>query len=301
VDGEIRVWDLATGRTLPPLRRALPRGPSGVALSADGRRLAAVETRVDEGTRTRDFLTLWDVRAGTARDLAAGRVLPAFSPDGLTLAAAVVDPESKRNALAIWDVAGGKRTATLHSGAAYYGIPAFSPDGRCVAVNLIQTAGRAPAVKFWEAATGKEVGGFSAPETAQEFQRIAFAPDSRWLAVTTLAEGKLYLYDVRAGKLAWERNLGKHTLLRDAAFSPDGKRLAVPGQNVPEGIRNPLDENPLGLPQPRVFMFDLTKADGEPEFVVAPHGLVGRAAFSRDGRTLALGGSGCVWLFKTGN
>jgi hypothetical protein len=48
-------------------------------------------------------------------------------------------------------------------------------------------------------------------------------------------------------------------------------------------------------------MFDLTKADGEPEIFVAPHGLVGRAAFSRDGRTLALGGSGCVWLFKTGN
>jgi hypothetical protein len=46
-----------------------------------------------------------------------------------------------------------------------------------------------------------------------------------------------------------------------------------------------------------VFLFDLA-ADSEPEVVVAPHGFVGRAAFSPNGRTLAVGGNGCVWLFN---
>jgi WD40 repeat protein len=297
VDGEIQLWDLTTGRKLPPLRHAPPRGPSGVALSADGLWLASVETRVDDsGTRTRDVLTLWDVGARTARDLAEGRMIPSFSPDGKTLAASVVDPETKRKALSLWDVAGGKQSAILHSGAAYYGVPAFSPDGRYVAIELNMPQGKAPEVKLWEVATGKEVGGFSAPEKALAFQRLAFSPEGLRLATTTMAEGKAYLYDVRAGKLLWVRDLGKHALLRDPAFSPDGKRLAIPGQQIPEGVRNPLNENPLELPQPQLFLFDLT-ADGEPEVVVAPHGLVGRAAFSPDGRTLALGGSGCVWLF----
>jgi hypothetical protein len=85
-------------------------------------------------------------------------------------------------------------------------------------------------------------------------------------------------------------------MLRDPVFGPDGKWLAVPGQPIPEGVRQILRENPLDLPQPRVYLFDLS-ADHPPEVVVAPHGFVGRAAFSRDGRTLGLGGYGCVWLF----
>jgi WD40 repeat protein len=297
VDGEVQVWDLATGRKLPPLRRTPPRGIVGMALSADGHWLANVECRVSgDGGRTQDVLALWDVRARTARDLAEGRGVPRFAPDGKILAAGFVDSESRRRALALWDVPGGKRRTVLHQGAAYYGTPVFSPDGRCVAVDLNMPKGQAPEVKLWEVASGKEVGAFTAPEEALSFQRLAFSPDGCRLAATTMAAGKVFLYDVQARKLLWVQDVGKHAMLRDPVFSPDGKRLAVPGQHLPEGVQKILQENPLDLPQPRVFLFDLA-ADREPEVIVAPHGFVGRAAFRRDGRKLALGGYGCVWLF----
>jgi WD40 repeat protein len=297
VDGEIQVWDLATGRKLPPLRHTSPRGVLGVALSADGNWLAAVESRVnDGGNRTREELTLWDVRARTARDLAEGRRLPSFAPDGKTLVAPFVDGESRRTGLGLWDVASGKRRTILHSAADYYGVPIFSPDGRYVAVDLNMPKGQAPEVKLWEVATGKEIGAFTAPEKALSFQQLAFSPDGRRLAAATWREGKVFLYDVQSRKLVRVQDLEKNAELRDPVFSPDGRWLAVPGQQLPEGVQKVLNENPLDLPQPRVFLFDLA-ADGEPEVVVAPHGFVGRAAFSRDGRKLALGGYGCVWLF----
>ena len=94
------------------------------------------------------------------------------------------------------------------------------------------------------------------------------------------------------------QDLGKNAGLLDPVFSPDGKWLAVPGQQAPEGTGRITDEDPLKLPQPRVFLFDLA-AGSEPEVVVAPHGFgLGRAAFSPNVRTLALGGYGCVWLFN---
>jgi WD40 repeat protein len=298
VDGEVQVWDLATGRKQPPLGHTPPRGVLGVALSADGNWLAEAASRVEgDGNRTRDVLALWDVRARTARDLAEGRKVPVFARDGKTLAAVVVDRQSRRSALALWEVPGGRRRTVLHTAAAYYGVPAFSPDGRYVADDLNMPQGQAPEVKLWEVATGKEVGTFAAPEKALSFQQLAFSPEGCWLAATTLEEGKVFLYDVRARKLLWVWDVGKNALLRDPVFSPDGRRLAVPGQPLPGGVRKLLKENPLELPQPRVFLYDLA-AGGGPEAVVAPHGFVGRAAFSHDGRTLALGGYGCVWLFS---
>lgn len=215
VDGEIQVWNLATGRKLPPLLRSTPpRGILGAALSSDGHWLAAVECRVEnEGKRTKDVLTLWDIRARTARDLTASRwsFLPSFAPDGKTLAAPFVDSENKRNGLALWDVASGKRRAVLHAANASYGVPVFSPDGRYVADSLYRTNGRPPPeVKLWEVATGKEVGSFAAPEKALNFAQLAFSPDGRRLAASAWEEeGKVVLYDVPARKRVWVRDLGK--------------------------------------------------------------------------------------------
>ena len=298
VDGEIQVWDLATGRKLPPLRRSPPCGVLDLALSSDGNWLAAVERRVnDEGNHIKDVLTLWDLRTQTARDLAEGRrhVVPSFAPDGKIVAAPFLDSDTQHSALALWDVASGKGRTILHSGLDYYGVPIFSPDGRYVVVNMGMPKGRPEEVKLWEVATGKEIGAFTAPE-GLGFHRLAFSPDGRRLAAPTPEGGKVFLYDAQARKLLWVRDLGKQVMLRDPVFSPDGKWLAVPGQPLPEGLRHILRENPLELPQPRVYLFDLA-ADSKPDVLVAPHGFVGRATFSRDGRKLALGGYGCVWLF----
>jgi hypothetical protein len=39
------------------------------------------------------------------------------------------------------------------------------------------------------------------------------------------------------------------------------------------------------------------KSGGQAEEIVAPHGLIGGLAFSPDSKTIALSGTGCVWLF----
>jgi hypothetical protein len=57
------------------------------------------------------------------------------------------------------------------------------------------------------------------------------------------------------------------------------------------------DPDPLDLPQPRVFFFDLAKG-GEVAEIVCPHGWPGGVAFSADGKVLAVGGAGAVHLFE---
>jgi WD40 repeat protein len=306
VDGEIQVWELTTGRQLPPMKHTPPRGVLGIAVSSNGNWVASVDRRVtDDGERTRHVLALWDVGTRTARALAEERLMrgpPSFAPDGKTLAARYVDFESRRSLLVLWDLPGGKKRTILHPGPAYYGVPVFSPDGRYLAVDLNMPKGQAPEVKLWDVASGKEIGSFTATEQALSFEQLAFSPDGRRLAAATMENGKVFLYDVQGRTLLWTRdvqNLGMKIMLRDPVFSPDGKCLAVPGQPIPEGVQQIGQENPLELPQPRVFLFDLAQTS-EPEVVVAPHGLVGRVAFSGDSRKLALGGYGCVWLFDMG-
>lgn len=95
--------------------------------------------------------------------------------------------------------------------------------------------------------------------------------------------------------MAWTRDV-KNGWLRELAFSPDGRWLAVSGQDSPEDLKPREEISPLDLPQPRIFLFDV-KAGSQPEEIVVPHGSVGRLAFSPDSKTLALSGIGCVWLF----
>ena len=95
--------------------------------------------------------------------------------------------------------------------------------------------------------------------------------------------------------MAWSQDV-KNGFLRMAKFSPDGRWLAAIGQDTPDDLKPREEVSPFDLPQPRIFLFDM-KTGGPPEEIVAPHGQIVGFDFSPDSKTIALGGTGCVWLF----
>jgi WD40 repeat protein len=151
--GEVKVWDLATGK-----ERTFYRGDTGrvfsVAFSPDGKTLAA---GVRDGA-----IRLWDVATGKERACLRGDAqvnAVAFSPDGKTLAS------GQRDKVTLWDLASGRVRARLQGHAGAVTSVAFSPDGRTLA-----TAGNVPPrgrwqwqdvsgeVRLWDAATGRPRG-----------------------------------------------------------------------------------------------------------------------------------------------
>ncbi|MGH7169509.1 MAG: FecR domain-containing protein [Gemmataceae bacterium] len=182
----IRLWNTADGGELSPIPAPTP--VHGLALSADGRRLAAATP--PHRKRPNPRLLVWDVEAGTR--LAAlstpERSLPilVFAPDARRLAGA-----TDLGAVYVWDVESHK---CLSSRGVEDGWTrpikalAFSPDGRLLAVGLAD--GR---VRVWDTIADREVGLLNGGQ--RQVRALAFAPDGRTLAVTN-ARGLVTLWDV---------------------------------------------------------------------------------------------------------
>ena len=309
-EGEILVWDVATGRQRPSLKQSPPHCVNGVTVSPDGATLLALDCVGDDNVRgnRKHGLTRWNLRTGEHQHLLDGFWNVRFAPDGKTFAASLFDIQTTRGKLVLFDAASGKeRLVFAQTDKGRVIGTNFSPDGRYLAgVQDGSWATKPPPseVKLWDTATGKEVGNIVAPEGTTPFRRpgqimgafatAVFSPDSRWLAAC-LHTGRIYLYDVAGRKLAWSQNV-KNGYLRWARFSPDGRWLAAVGQDMPEDLTRREEVSPFDLPQPRIFLFDMKKG-GQPEEIVAPHGQIVLFDFSPDSKTIALSGTGCVWLF----
>ena len=127
------------------------------------------------------------------------------------------------------------------------------------------------------------------------FYGATFSADGRFMA-TVDTDGNVRVFDVAKWNVVLEHELKGMRYGGSMAFSKDGRRLAVPMQEESDGYRS-RDPDPLDFPQPRVYLFDLTKPKAAPEAIVCPHGWMGGLAFSADGKTLAFGSSGAVHLF----
>jgi WD40 repeat protein len=200
----VKVWDPRTGNELRTWT-AHTNAIVWLAFAPDGRRLA---TASHDGT-----VKLWE--AGTWREVSSwksesisGRRTQtgssaterfretrrfqsvAFSPDGLSLAAGLVD-----GTIVSWELA-TRREQYVRRGhsASVYGL-AYSPDGRTLA-----SAGWDRLVKLWDAGTGRELRALSGH--ANWIMGVAFTPDGRTLG--TFDDGGM-LRPWRA-PLGWERN-----------------------------------------------------------------------------------------------
>lgn len=299
--GEVQAWDLESGRQLPSIVESPTHGFPHCAVSPDGSKLLVNErestgARDSETDGQKQSVVLWDLPSRTRTVLAEGYALPILSPDG-RLIAATVSASDKQATLRLWDAASGNAVRTLYDeGHGRIGRPFFSHDARLIAAVKGNPEEKPPEVWLWEVATGRHVATLPATEKGYLWYRLAFSPNDRLLAAAQRDIGHVYVFDVSAGNRVRTIDLGKTAGPREPVFSPDGRRLAIAAAEIPEELKRARNPDPADMPQPRIFLVDLT-AGGDPEVIVCPHGTIGDLAFSPDGKLIALGGYGCVWLF----
>ncbi len=237
-----------------------------VRFSPDGKTLAASAggfERVGKGARVAGAVRLFDATTGKLKHTLEhdNQVWElAFSPDGNTLAGC-----STGKTVPLWDVESGKLQRTLEVTDTQVFALALSPDGKAVASGgSTYTGGDEAEIKLWDAATGKVIRVMEGKEHARS---LSFSADGKLLAAGTTAGVKVW--DVKTGKLKHALGSG---LARRVVFAPDGKTLAA------------------GTEGGEVNVWD-ARAGGLRQTLKGHIGSVHALDFSRDGGTLATGGS----------
>ena len=260
---EIKSWDVLTGKFLRDIPSA--RTVTSISLSADGKLLAFAATdrvvvldlagrksrelRVIEGEHNKEpfrvafrptapgdpmlattfdnTVVLWNARTGEKLDTlehfaTADMKSIAFSPDGKLLATGGTD------FWYIWDV---EKKERLFRGKSVPYSMAFSPDGKTLATSNMEMT-----IEVLDVSDGKEALHIDVKNNVIE--GIVFSPDGKLLigggyqvsAQTSGLDASFKIWDAATGV---ERKLkyGKTTSLEALALSPDGKLLAVGGDD----------------------------------------------------------------------
>jgi len=212
VDKTIRIWDLATGKTVRMIRGEMSPGDPGkiytMALSPNGKWLAA------GGWTGSNEIRLYDFATGELVTLLKGHgnVVHglAFSPDSKYLISGAGDSDA-----IIWDVEKGSLKHRLkgHKDSIY--AVGFSPDStRAITGSFDRT------LRLWSVADGSEITFMTGHQ--DRIRSLAVAPDGR-IASGDQA-GKIWLWDGKTG--AYIQILASQgTDVGSMNFSPDGKYL----------------------------------------------------------------------------
>jgi WD40 repeat protein len=313
-DGSVRFWDAERGQESIALKDDRPAAAGvpafGLAFSADGRVLLATQFagalqawdpalgtspyRIDAVARNgrgwvavapaSDVLaTLDDRRSIVLRKTSTGETIRAldasegsrigvFSPDGRSLVAGV-----EGGPIGIWEVATGRRIATLEGHTQPVECLAFSPDGGTIASGSFDTT-----VRIWDFASRKEVMVYRGHSAA--IASVAFQPDGQGLASAPIAStvpGEVRLWDIKTGRDS-KVIRGHVGFVRRLSYLPDGRRLVSLGD---DGVLKLWDT-----------------ASGQETLSIAAHSRNGLGlAVSPDGRRLATSGAeGAIRIWDSG-
>jgi WD40 repeat protein len=282
-NGFFSLWEAATGRQLRRLPGQL-QGVTSAAFSPDGKSVVLVAN--DGRVCLRDVATGKELRRLTTP--ATSRWQVALAPDGKTVA--LLDSDGS---LRLWDVAADKERHRLLGPPAkgkggqpgfVPGILVFSADGKQLALGGVQ--GQDVIIRVWDVFTGRERPALTGPPTLTlpgNLSCLVFSPDGKTLVVGDAQQGRVTLLDAATGakfqQLAAQAN-GQQVA---AAFSPDGKLLAVVNGVGVDLVDPATGQTVRRLPCPGQGFACL--------------------AFSPDGKALAVGGADHIvhlWEVATG-
>jgi RNA polymerase sigma factor (sigma-70 family) len=212
--GDLWLWEAATGKAVRQLKGHVAT-IDALAFSPDGKYL------VSGGENNDSTIRLWDVETGEhLRKLkdgygGVGSSL-VFSPDGKTIASGV----------RFWDVASGAKIR-------HFDFPdgnavGFSPDGKRVVFGSYDGS-----VRLCDLTGGKTISQWNANDRLERANgwETLFSPDLKTALVRSVNNHKtVWLCDVSTGKVLQE--IPEPRWVVAAAFSPDGKILALAGDDV---------------------------------------------------------------------
>jgi len=233
---------------------------TSAAFSPDGQRIV---TASDDNT-----VPIWDAQMGERIVTLSGRTA-VYSPDGRSIVTS--DGDTAR----IWNADNGKLAMVLRGHRSRVTGAVFSPDGRSVL-----TASDDKTARLWSAGTETNTQMAVLVAHTGSAGRAVFSPDGR-RALTASDDNSVRLWDAEAGRqIATFTRAGSGM----AAFSPDGRLVAIPDNNT-------------------VVVRDANTGEREDRIFQGHSAAVQSVAFSADGRRIVTASddrTARVWDLQTG-
>jgi WD40 repeat protein len=216
--GRAVLWDATTGKQLLSLGEFNELHNNPLAISPDGKHLAGISTSKTVNT--------WDTKNGKRLFVLQGGSEwiqdVAFSPNARYLASCLGDGGAKPgDGVVIRDARTGKAVSALRTPDGPVTRLAWTPDSR-----RLVTGGFNGEVHLWELAS-RSIALTLATSNKADVERLTFARDGRRLAASYgIGKRLVRIWELPSGKEVATFRLWSG-LLKDAALSPDGDRLAA--------------------------------------------------------------------------